>query len=54
MGREQSARRTAKTPQATEGLLTVRQVADNWQVSQRTIRRMIAECRRRLSPMGRQ
>jgi excisionase family DNA binding protein len=53
MGRKHSARRTDKTPQATEGLLTVRQVADNWQVSQRMVRRMIADGRLDVVHIGR-
>jgi excisionase family DNA binding protein len=34
-----------ETPRAGEDLLTVQQVAENWQVSQRMIRRMIADGR---------
>jgi excisionase family DNA binding protein len=36
-----------------EGLLTVQQVAGDWQVSQRTIRRMIADGRLRVIRIGR-
>jgi excisionase family DNA binding protein len=49
----QQSRRTNKKPQAAEGLLTVRQVAENWQVSERTIRRMIADGRIRVVRIGR-
>ena len=49
----QQPRRTNKKPQAAEGLLTVRQVAENWQVSERTIRRMIADGRIRVVRIGR-
>jgi len=38
---------------ADETLLTVSQVADNWQVSQRTIRRMIADGRLPIIRLGR-
>jgi excisionase family DNA binding protein len=36
-----------------ETLLTVSQVADNWQVSQRTVRRMIADGRLQIVRLGR-
>ena len=36
-----------------EGLLTVQQVAEHWQVSQRMIRRMIADGRLRVVRLGR-
>ena len=49
----QQSRRTNKKPQAAEGLLTVRQVAENWQVSERTIRRMIGDGRIRVVRIGR-
>jgi excisionase family DNA binding protein len=38
---------------AAEELLTVAQVAENWQVSQRTIRRMIADGRLAVVRIGR-
>ena len=38
---------------AAEELLTVPQVAENWQVSQRTIRRMIADGRLSVIRIGR-
>ena len=38
---------------AAETLLTVSQVADNWQVSQRTVRRMIKPGRLRFVRLGR-
>ncbi len=40
-------------PPVGEGLLTVRQVAKNWQVSQRMIRRMIADGRLLVIRLGR-
>jgi excisionase family DNA binding protein len=40
-------------PPVGEGLLTVQQVAENWQVSQRMIRRMIADGRLRVIRLGR-
>jgi len=40
-------------PPVDEGLLTVQQVAENWQVSQRMIRRMIAEGRLPVVRLGR-
>jgi excisionase family DNA binding protein len=40
-------------PQAGEVLLTVHQVAEHWQVSQRTVRRMIADGRLRIVRLGR-
>ena len=38
---------------ASEELLTVRNVAENWQVSQRTVRRMIADGRLPIIRLGR-
>jgi len=38
---------------AAEALLTVSRVGDNWQVSQRTVRRMIKPGRLRFVPLGR-
>ena len=46
-------RRTSKKPQAAEGLLTVRQVAENWQVSERTVRRMTEDGRITVIRIGR-
>jgi excisionase family DNA binding protein len=40
-------------PPASELLLTVHQVAENWQVSQRTVRRMIADGRLPIIRIGR-
>ena len=40
-------------PPVGEGLLTVQQVAENWQVSQRMIRRMIADGRLPIIRLGR-
>jgi excisionase family DNA binding protein len=40
-------------PPVDEELLTVQQVAENWQVSQRTIRRMIADGRLPIIRLGR-
>ena len=48
-----TARRRNKNPKAAEGVLTVRQVAENWQVSERTVRRMIADGRLRVVRVGR-
>jgi excisionase family DNA binding protein len=45
--------RTAGNPPVDEGLLTVHQVAENWQVSQRTVRRMIADGRLAVVRLGR-
>ena len=42
MERKHITGRIDKTPRATANLLTVRQLAENWQVSPRTIRRLIA------------
>ena len=42
-----------ETPPAGEELLNVQQVAENWQVSQRTIRRMIADGRLPVIRLGR-
>ena len=41
------------SPPVGEGLLTVQQVAENWQVSQRMIRRMIADGRLPVIRLGR-
>jgi excisionase family DNA binding protein len=40
-------------PPGDKRLLTVRQVAENWQVSERTIRRMIADGRLHVIRLGR-
>jgi excisionase family DNA binding protein len=45
--------RSVRRPPADEGLLTVHQVAKNWQVSQRMIRRMIADGRLPAVRLGR-
>lgn len=45
--------RANKAPQAAKELLTVPQVAENWQVSERTVRRMIADGRLRVVRLGR-
>ena len=42
-----------RRPPVDKGLLTVRQVAENWQVSERTIRRMIADGRLPVIRLGR-
>jgi excisionase family DNA binding protein len=44
---------TSSSPPVGEGLLTVQQVAENWQVSQRTIRRMISDGRLPVIRIGR-
>jgi len=44
---------TSQTPPAGAVLLTVSQVAENWRVSQRTIRRMIADGRLPIIRLGR-
>ena len=44
---------TGGTPPADEVLLTVQQVAQNWRVSQRMIRRMIADGRLPVIRLGR-
>jgi excisionase family DNA binding protein len=44
---------TGANPPVGEGLLTVQQVAENWQVSQRTVRRMIADGRLPIVRLGR-
>jgi excisionase family DNA binding protein len=44
---------TGGTPPADEVLLTVHQVAENWRVSQRTVRRMIADGRLPIIRLGR-
>ena len=46
-------RRRNKNPRAAEEVLTVRQVAENWQVSERTVRRMVADGRLRVVRVGR-
>jgi hypothetical protein len=43
--RRESGSKSRGNPEVGEGLFTVRQVAKNWQVSERMIRRMIAEGR---------
>jgi len=54
MARKRSKDRNEdQTPPAGEELLTVQQVAENWQVSQRTIRRMIADGRLPIIRLGR-
>jgi excisionase family DNA binding protein len=40
-------------PPASEALLTVEQVAEKWQISQRTVRRMIADGRLPVIRFGR-
>jgi excisionase family DNA binding protein len=50
---KQNLRRANKNPRAAERLLTVRQVAENWEVSERHIRRMIADGRLRFVRIGR-
>jgi excisionase family DNA binding protein len=42
-----------ESPPAAEELLTVNQVAENWQVSERTIRRMIEDGRLPARRVGR-
>ena len=42
-----------RNPPVGEGLLTVRQVAERWQVSERSIRRMIADGRLPVVRLGR-
>ena len=44
---------STNNPQPAEGLLTARQVAENWQVSERTVRRLIADGRLRVVRVGR-
>ena len=44
---------TGGNPRVDEELLTVEQVAENWQVSQRMIRRMIADGRLPVVRIGR-
>jgi excisionase family DNA binding protein len=51
--KRQNPRHVTKKPRAAEGLLTVRQVAENWQLSERTIRRMIADGRLPIKRLGR-
>jgi excisionase family DNA binding protein len=46
-------RKRHKRVPAAEELLTVPQVAENWQISQRTIRRMIADGRLSVIRIGR-
>jgi excisionase family DNA binding protein len=48
-----SPNKNKKRVPAAETLLTVSQVADNWQVSQRTVRRMIANGRLDVVRLGR-
>jgi len=45
--------RSNKKPQAAKELLTVRQVAENWQVSERTVRRMTEDGRLPVIRIGR-
>jgi excisionase family DNA binding protein len=49
----QQLRRSIKKPLVAEGLLTVRQVAENWQVSERTVRRMTEDGRLPVVRLGR-
>jgi len=51
--RRQKHSRAGKNLPVAEGLLTVHQVAENWQISQRTIRRMIADGRLPVIRLGR-
>jgi excisionase family DNA binding protein len=51
-GRQNRNRSGANSP-AADRLLTVDQVADNWQVSPRTVRRMIADGRLPVTRLGR-
>jgi excisionase family DNA binding protein len=53
MSRRRRNRAANQNPPAGEALLTVHQVAENWQVSQRTIRRMIADGRLPIIRLGR-
>jgi len=53
MSRRRQNRAANQNPPAGEALLTVHQVAENWQVSQRTIRRMIADGRLPIIRLGR-
>jgi excisionase family DNA binding protein len=46
-------RKLRKGVQPAEELLTVSQVAENWQVSPRTVRRMIADGRLKVVRLGR-
>jgi len=52
-GRRRNHGGGGRNPPAGEVLLTVRQVAENWKVSQRTIRRMIADGRLPIIRLGR-
>jgi excisionase family DNA binding protein len=51
--KRQNSRRANEEPRAAAGLLTIHQVAENWRVSERTIRRMIADGRLRVVRVGR-
>jgi excisionase family DNA binding protein len=53
MNRKKQTPRRTNNPQPAEGLLTARQVAENWQVSERTVRRLIADGRLRVVRVGR-
>ena len=53
MKRKKQTPRRTNNPQPAEGLLTARQVAENWQVSERTVRRLIADGRLRVVRVGR-
>ena len=54
MGRKtQQSRCRNKRPQVAEELLTVRQVAENWQLSERTVRRMTEDGRLPVVRIGR-
>jgi excisionase family DNA binding protein len=46
--KRQYPRRANEKPRAAAGLLTIHQVEENWRVSERTIRRMIADGRLRV------
>lgn len=52
-GPRSSRAKTNNRVPAVEELLTVSQVADNWQVSTRTLRRMIADGRLQVVRLGR-
>jgi excisionase family DNA binding protein len=51
--KKQNLPRRNKDPRAAERLLTVRQVAENWEMSERHIRRMIADRRLPVVRLGR-
>ena len=52
-GRRRNHGGAGRNPPANEILLTVHQVAENWKVSQRTIRRMIADGQLPIIRLGR-